>query len=332
MALAALALPASEAVAQPASDAATATPPAPSRADDLSIADLRRRYADAASRYLTIDGMVVHYKDEGPRDAPVLFLVHGSVSSLRTWDGVVAALKGRYRIVRYDVPGYGLSGPVTDEAARNVQPVDVAAQLLDHLHLRQVTFVGVSSGGTMGMYLAASRPDLVARLVLSNTPSDPVDTSHLVQPQAFLAAQARAKAAGGFQDQDFWLRFFGFFSGDPARIAPQTLAEYYDFNRRTPDVHPFAMMARIGDGKQADTQMDKVTTPTLLIWGAADPLLPLSAADALARHLPHATISRIIMPDVGHYPPLEVPDRFARILATYIEAATPSHGAAPPKK
>ena len=50
--------------------------------------------------------------------------------------------------------------------------------------------VGVSSGGTMGMFLAAARPDLVSRLILSNTPSDPVDTSHLVQPPAFIAAQA----------------------------------------------------------------------------------------------------------------------------------------------
>ncbi|WP_068086038.1 alpha/beta fold hydrolase [Novosphingobium rosa] len=314
-------------MAQPAcAQPAAATAP---QAPWLTIAQLRHLYADPVSRFMTIKGLEIHYKDEGPRNAPVLFMVHGSVSSLRTWDGVAAQLKQRYRIIRYDIPGYGLSGRISDEAERTVQPVEVAEGLLDALHVSKVTFVGVSSGGTMGMYLAARRPDLVTRLVLSNTPSDPVDTSHLVMPKAFLDAQARAKGHGGYQDQIFWDQFLTFFAGHGDRISPQTRREYHDFNRRTPEAHPIAMMARIGDGKQADLEMNKVTAPTLLLWGGADPLLPESAALALVRHMPNARISRLIMPDVGHYPPLEVPARFARLLSDYIEQVTPELGGTP---
>lgn len=318
LALGLAALPAAPTLAQPA--------PAVAAADQyprLTVAQLRAKYQDAQSRYMTIKGVEVHYKDEGPRGAPVLFMVHGSQSSVRTWDRITQLLKGRYRIVRYDIPGYGLSGPATDEAAEKVQPVEIAEGLINSLGIKKLTFVGVSSGGTMGMYLAAKRPELVERLVLSNTPSDPVKYDHLVEPQSFKDAQARSQQTG-FQDLTFWNEFLSYFSGDPKRISAKTRAEYYDFNRRAKEKYPIALVARIGDGKQAAIEMAKVRTPTLLVWGTADPLLPESAANAITRYLANAQISRVLMPDVGHYPPLEVPDRFARIIADYVEAVVPN--------
>ena len=291
----------------------------------LSLAQLRARYQDGASRYMTIAGMRVHYKDEGPRTAPVLFMIHGSESSLRTWDGVARDLTAHFRVVRYDIPGFGLSDAPSSQAAATMAPEQLPLTLLDRLGIRHASVIGVSSGGTMAMFMAAARPDLVTRLILSNTPSDPVDVSHLVMPQGFLDAQARAKKTG-FRDQDFWNRFLSFFAGDPARLSAQTRREYYDFYRRREDPDKLALVAKIGDGKQANIAMAKVTAPTMLIWGGADPLLPDAAADAIARHLSHARISRMIMPDVGHYPPLEVPDRFAALVSAYIEDATPDAG------
>lgn len=296
----------------------------------LTIAQLRAKYADRQSRYMGVKGMDIHYKDEGPRGAPVLLLIHGSQSSLRTWDRIAAKLRQHYRIVRFDIPGYGLSSPVTDEAAAHVQPVDIPEGLLERLAIRRLAAaVGVSSGGTMAMYLAAKRPELVERLILSNTPSDPVDTSHLVPSPGFKAAQERALATC-YQDLDFWDQYLTFFSGDSRRISRKTRMEYWDFNRRTPEKYPVAMVARIGDGKQAAIEMEKIKAPTFLVWGSADPLLPEAAATAITRYLKNATISRVLMPDVGHYPPLEVPDRFARWIETYLEAGVPQVGAKAP--
>lgn len=296
----------------------------------LSVAALRKKYADPQSRFVTLHGMEIHYKDEGPRTAPVLFMVHGSQSSLRTWDRITLLVKKRYRVIRYDIPGYGLSSPATDDAAANVAPAQLAESLLDTLKVKKVAAaVGVSSGGTMVMYLAARRPDLVERLILSNTPSDPVDTSHLVPSPGFQAAQERVKATG-YQDLDFWDQYLSFFSGDPARISKRTRLEYYDFNRREPEKYPVTMVARIGDGKQAAIEMANIRAPTFLVWGTGDPLLPESAADAITRYLKNANISKILMPDVGHYPPLEVPDRFARWITDYVEAGVPKPGAIKP--
>jgi pimeloyl-ACP methyl ester carboxylesterase len=69
--------------------------------------------------------------------------------------------------------------------------------------------------------------------------------------------------------------------------------------------------------------MRAVKSPTLLIWGAKDVLLPVQAGKALAGYLSGTDVSMVVMPDVGHYPPLEAPDRFAKILAAYMEAVTP---------
>lgn len=286
----------------------------------LTIEELRRKYADSASKYADIDGLQVHYKDEGK--GPVLLMVHGSESSLRTYDRIAARLKGKYRIIRFDIPGYGLSGRISDEAAATVQPTDIPAKLLARLGVQNASCVGVSSGGTMCMYLAARHPALVNRLILSNMPSDPVKTDHLVQPESFLKAQERAKQTG-FRDLDFWNEFLSYFAGDPARISAKTRAEYYDFNRRTPEKHPIAMIARIGDGKEAKILMHAVKTPTLIIWGGRDHLLPVFAADNLANYLPNAQISKLIMPDVGHYPPLESPDHFAELIRIYVEDVVP---------
>ncbi|WP_324699603.1 alpha/beta hydrolase [Novosphingobium sp. RL4] len=307
----------------PSALAQTAAPDAAAQAHPwLTVAQLRKTYTDRQSRFFTVGGLSIHYKDEGPRGAPVLLMVHGSESSLRTWDRIAQVLKGRYRVIRFDLPGYGLSDGATDEAAKTLSPTDVPIALLDRLGVKKVTFVGVSSGGTMGMYLAARRPDMVERLILSNTPSDPVDTSHLVMPKSFLDAQARARQTG-FRDQDFWDEFLSYFAGDASRISTQTRKEYYDFYRRVPEKNLIALIARIGDGKQASIEMAKVDKPTFLIWGGADPLLPESAVTAITRYLSHAQISKVIMPDVGHYPPLEVPDRFAQLIAAYVEAGTP---------
>ncbi|TXS92013.1 alpha/beta hydrolase [Parahaliea maris] len=289
----------------------------------LTIAELRERFEDAESRYLTVGDMQIHYKDEGPRDAPVLMMVHGSESSLRTWDVITDDLVDRYRIIRFDIPSYGLSNGASDSDVETIVPTDIPVALLDHLKVDRVTFVGVSSGGTMGMYLAARRPDMVERLIISNTPSDPVVTDHLVMPQSFIDATARARATG-FQDEEFWNEFLSYFSGEADRISQQTRTEYYDFSRRTPEKHLIAMIARIGDGKQAKIEMKKVVAPTLLIWGTADPLLPEAAAVAVARYLENSQISRTLMPDVGHYPPLEVPHRFAQLIAAYVEAVVPN--------
>ncbi len=283
----------------------------------LELSELRELYAEEDSKFVSIHGMKIHYKDEG--QGPVLLMVHGSQSSLHTWDVIVDMLKTEYRIIRYDIPGFGLSGPAVKPGEDTISPEDLAAELLEILGVEKVTAIGTSSGGTLATFLAAEYPDLVERLILSNMPASPVTYDHLVLPEAFKAAQARAKSNNDLYDRDFWKQYHTYFAGDGTRISEKTITEYYDYGRRTPEEYPIGMVAVIGDGVASKEKMAKITQPTLLIWGSSDPLLPRSAAENLEKFLPKADVSRVFLKDVGHYPPLESPIRVGMLMEAFLK-------------
>jgi len=288
----------------------------------LTRDELRAKYADPASRMMRIGGVEVHYKDEGT--GPAVLLIHGSVSTLKTWDGVADDLKKNYRVIRYDIPPFGLSSSVSDDVASSLKPVEVAEQLLQSLGVQTVTVVGVSSGGTAGVQLAARRPDLVARLILSNAPSDPLPTGPIdpstLSPE--YSAAMREEKRLGYRTLSFWNAWFGHYSPN-FRASPAFLEHIYDMNRRVPEANLIALIAKVADAEAAMQAMNGVKAPTLLLWGGADPMLPAQAMDTLGSYLTQARVSKLLMPDVGHYPPMEVPQRYANLVRAYIENVVP---------
>ena len=286
----------------------------------LTLETLRQAYSDPDGQVMEIGGVEVYYKDQG--EGPAILMIHGSRSTLRTWDRIAPELVDRYRVIRYDLPPHGLSGPVSDEAAERLEPAGFTAGLLDHLGVDRVTCVGVSSGGTTCMYFAAAYPDRVNRLIMSNSPSDPVRTDHMTFTPEFAKALEEFRETG-FESEHFINAFLDYYSGDPRRISVQTRREYYDFNRRVTEANSTALIGIVEDHQKARAAMAGVRAPALLIWGGRDALLIPAAAGTLASYLENTQVSTVFMPDVGHYPPLESPIRFAQIVAAYVEAATP---------
>jgi pimeloyl-ACP methyl ester carboxylesterase len=301
--------------------AVSAPAPAPAR---LTLAELRELYRSPADRVLVVDGVEVYYRDEGT--GPAILLIHGSQSTMRTWDELARRLSERYRVIRYDVPPNGLSGPVPDSVLGKLRPSDVPARLLAHLGVASATVVGVSSGGTTGIFLAAEHPRLVERLVVSCAPSDPVDMSRLRKTPAMLEAE---RAHGDYMDysrtkpRGFWRTYADFYSAVPGRISDDIVQQMYDFTRRVQERNVTGLTGVVADQPKAIAAAGAVRQPVLLLWGAADPLLPPAAAHALARRLTNASVSILMVPDASHYPPMEIPDRYATLLDTYIGAVTP---------
>jgi len=93
---------------------------------DLPIAALKQKYAGGASRFALIEGMNVHYRDEGA--GPPLVLIHGTLSSLHTWDGWVGQLAPHRRVIRLDLAGFGLTGPAPDRDYRAAREAAVASR------------------------------------------------------------------------------------------------------------------------------------------------------------------------------------------------------------
>ncbi len=295
----------------------------------ISLEELRAKYGDVQSKYTTIGGIDVHYKDEG--SGPAILMVHGSSSTLKTYDIETAILSSHYRVIRYDIPPQGLSGPITDEVLKHVQSTDIPAGLLQQLGIKNATCVGVSSGGTMCIYLAARHPELVGRLILSNSPSDPVEGARPKNSKAF-QDESKKERQTGFKSRAYWDAMLENFSGEPERISSYVREQYYDVNRRPPDKNILALDAIVADHAAALDLMGKVKVPTLLVWGARDPLLTPPSMDVLAGYLKNAAVSKLLLPDVGHYPPLEIPARYAQIVATFIEAVTPVQPKSPDPK
>jgi 3-oxoadipate enol-lactonase len=115
-----------------------------------------------------VNGIHLHYRDEGPRDGPVMVLSNGLGTDLRMWDPLVPHLPAGLRVIRYDRRGHGLSDVPPAPYSMGLLIRDTEA-LLDHLGIRDCTFVGLSLGGMVAQGLAVKRPDLVGALVLSNT-------------------------------------------------------------------------------------------------------------------------------------------------------------------
>jgi pimeloyl-ACP methyl ester carboxylesterase len=295
--------------------------PAGAGGPTLTLQALRAAYSVPTGHITKIAGVDIYYTDEG--SGPAILLCNGSSSSLRTWDGLVAALKGSYRIIRFDIPPGDLSGSIPPDLRAKLVPTDIPEGLLDQLHIKHVTGIGVSSGGTMVVQLAAKRPDLVERLILSNTPSDPVDTGPMVLSAA-LKRETDIFKETGYRSQAYWNAFWDFFAGVPGRIPAATRQLFYDMNRRAPEPDPLGMAAKVADHARSLQNFAAVHAPVLLVWGERDPLLTPPSEKVLANYLTNTQVSALLLPDVGHYPPIEVPVRFGQIVRDYIEIATPS--------
>src|ERR1035437_8070208 len=127
-------------------------------APDRPVAELARRWAQAPSQFITLGGMQVHIRDEGPRtDSIPLVLLHGTSASLHTRDGWARALRGEHRVIRMDLPGFGLTGP----SANNDYSIEAYLQfklhLLDTFGVRRFSIAGNSLGAEIAWHVAADR-------------------------------------------------------------------------------------------------------------------------------------------------------------------------------
>ena len=141
---------------------------------DLAPEVVNSRYANEESQFIQLDGLQqginLHYRDEGLStvdnpDAPVLFLLHGIMASLHTWDGWVEELKDDFRIIRIDIPGFGLTGPYADGIYNIERSVDMLDQLSNKLGIESFFLAGNSMGGYISWNFAVSHPEKVDRLI-----------------------------------------------------------------------------------------------------------------------------------------------------------------------
>ena len=277
-------------------------------APDRPLETLRARWAPPPSQFLTVGGLAVHLRDEGPRDDPLpIVLIHGTSASLHTWDGWAAALHGERRVIRFDLPGFGLTGPSADADYGIAAYVRFVLAVLDTLQVERVVLAGNSLGGEVAWRTALAAPQRVERLVLVDA-GGYAFTSRSV-PLGFRLARLPVvrDLAGSLLPRSLVERSVREVYGDPARVEAALVDRYYELalregNRRAlvqrfEQVHPGAAAASI----------PRLRVPTLVLWGGRDRLIPPEHAAAFGRDIAGSRV--VVFDELGHVPHEEDPAR-----------------------
>ena len=132
-------------------------------APDKPRAELEAAYP---GEYRIVEGVRLRLRDTGPREAPALILLHGFGASLETWEPWARALSADYRVIRIDLPGFGLTGPDPSGDYSDARAIKVLVGLMDQLGIDRASLVGNSLGGRIAWNFAAQHPERLTRLVL----------------------------------------------------------------------------------------------------------------------------------------------------------------------
>lgn len=290
---------------------------------DIPGETLQAEYADRESRFLDIDGARIHLKDESPVDLaaerPPLVLIHGTSSSLHTWDGWVKRLGPDFRIVRFDLPGFGLTGPNAEHDYRITRYVQTVERLLDRLGLDRVDMAGNSLGGHIAWRFARAHPERVRRLVLVDAAGYPqVDAQGTVLDVArvpFLRRLLRRVTPRYLVEEGLREVYV-----DDGKITPILVERHYRLLLR--EGNRDALIARLGTPQEDfRAEIPQVTQPTLIQWGAEDSWIPVEHGQRFARDLPNATLQ--IYEGLGHVPMEEDPARTADDVRAFLLVPDP---------
>jgi pimeloyl-ACP methyl ester carboxylesterase len=264
--------------------------------EDLPLNQLKVRWAPPPSQFVDVDGMSVHYRDEGT--GPAVVLLHGTGSSLHTWDAWAAALSPTHRVVRLDLPAFGLTGPRPDGDYR----LDTYVEFLDHfaarLGLSSFALAGNSFGGALAWRFAVAHPAEVTQLVLVDAGGYPRTTKKLLVFRLG-GLPVVASLLGHLDPRPLVERTVRQTFGDPARVTPELVERTYDLTLRPGNRQAFGAVTSV-PFEDRTAQLRSLHVPTLVMWGDQDALIPVSDAPRFVADIPGARLH--IYEGLGHVP------------------------------
>jgi pimeloyl-ACP methyl ester carboxylesterase len=268
---------------------------------DRSVESLTPRWAAPPSSFLPLAGMNVHLRDEGPRDDPApIVLLHGTSASLHTWDGWTAALSKTRRVLRFDLPGFGLTGPSPTNAYTIAAYTRFVVAMLDALSVKRCVLAGNSLGGEIAWSTAVASPDRVSALILVDAAGHRIESVSVpigfrvakvpVLNKLFLKLLPRRIVTSSLRNV----------YGDPSKVTNELVDRYFELTLREGNRAslPLRFQQAVSGANEADVK--KVTAPTLILWGERDRLIPPDHAALFAKEIAGSTL--VTFPELGHVP------------------------------
>lgn len=279
---------------------------------DKTIEELKPLYVNNESEFMPLMGMNVHYRDQGnPNDSTPLVLIHGTSSSLHTFEAMRKYLNPNRRVITVDMPAFGLTGP----NSTNEYSFKYYSQFLDSfltkLNVPICDMGGNSLGGGIAWQFATFHPEKVRKLILIDATGYPVmnvkgslgfkiaSTPVINNVMLYITPKALVEASlkGIYQD--------------PNMINEEQITRFHDMaiakgNRK-------ALLAIFKKGlEQEPDKIKTIQKPTLIIWGDKDGLIPVQNAKLFNRDIKDSKLA--ILPNIGHVPMEEAPEATAKLI------------------
>jgi pimeloyl-ACP methyl ester carboxylesterase len=279
-----------------------------SRAPDWPVEALVARWAPPPSDFIEVNGQLVHLRDEGPRNDPTpLVLVHGTAASLHTWEGWVRSLREQHRVISFDLPGFGLTGPSASGDYRGDAYARFVLDLMDQLKVQRFAIAGNSLGGEVAWRTALLAPDRVTRLILVDSSGQAFESSSM--PIGLLIANLPLinRLFEWVLPRPLVVASVRNVYGDPSRVDDKLVDRYYELTLR--EGNRRALVQRFQQTRRGEDaeRIRELKLPTLILWGGRDQLIPSEVAQRFKADITGSEL--VTFDDLGHVPHEEDPQR-----------------------
>jgi pimeloyl-ACP methyl ester carboxylesterase len=305
-------------VASLAASAQAAAPGEPVSAGNITWEQVLAKYADADSKFVVLegnDGIRVHYKDQGT--GPAVLLVHSSMGDLKDWDPWVAVLSKSYRVVRLDLPAFGLTGPVPSGNYSIDRYLTMVDALMDTLGIERFAIVGTSYGGLVAFRYAATRIDRVTALVLSNsagveyggrrgTTEQVRSAQRVFKPELKTNAGVEAGLKGVIND--------------PSTVTPEMVQRKTDYGNVVGRDREAFVATQLYERGNPQRVLGHVRAPALVLWGGNSRGLSPETAQAFVDAMKNAkSTQKIIYEGGGHLLHIERPAETVKDVKAFLD-------------
>tara|TARA_B110000444_G_C18845042_1_gene601350 strand:+ start:855 stop:1643 length:789 start_codon:yes stop_codon:yes gene_type:complete len=260
---------------------------------------------------MELDSRKIHFRDEG-NGYPII-LLHGTGSSLHTWDSWTKELLKTHRVIRIDLPGFGLTGQDSLKRYSSMDYVNLLNDFLNKLSINEFHLAGNSLGGLVSWLYASEYDDKVNKLILLSPSGHSFDSVPFVIQLArtpIINNLLRHFTPKAFIEENLKEVYF-----DNSLINQDIIDRYHDLTLFEGNRSAFIDRANI---KRIDysSQMKHINTPTLILWGENDYWIPVGNAEKFKNAIKNSKV--LIMPETGHIPMEERPIESLNIVLNFI--------------
>lgn len=273
---------------------------------DIPLNELKIKYANSSSSFIAVNGMDVHFRDEGLQtDTIPIVLIHGTGASLHTFNAWSDRLKKSHRIIRMDLPAYGLTGPFPDGNYTMANYTAFLKDFLTALNIKQCVLAGNSLGGAIAWNFTLEQPSMVTKLILIDASGYPIASKSM--PIAFSLAKIPViNKLLSFITPRFLVRasvenvYF-----DSSKVTDLVVERYFNLTLRAGNRKAFVDRLKTPKDTSTYNNIKYIQQPTLILWGSQDLLIPVENAYKFQEDLPNNTL--VILENTGHTPMEESP-------------------------